>query len=159
MDTRSASQMKVTIELLNRNSNQSMARRMVIGSIMEYTTDKSTNMRLLCEMLPSPSRTGLVYCSNKDLPQIDGQSAVQSSWAQLLNLPQHDHKYHGECLLSNIALLKTMSNMDCGLQVFLDSSLRYPKCNPYVIVYGLKQAQVINATEAVKRAMRHHQRK
>jgi hypothetical protein len=151
--------MKVTIEIQNEESDPNNAVTRLIGSIMEYTKDKHTDWRLLCEMLPSCGK-GYVNCSNfKHIPLLDPERAKRVSHAKLLNLPQRDHVYHGKCLLSSHELTKAMTAMNCRLKVFLDPSVGHPKCNPYAIVYGPTKAQVINATGAVKQCMRRHQQK
>jgi hypothetical protein len=152
--------MKILIEATNEYSRTKMAKDMLLDSITDFIGDENTSARLMCEIMSPYSTAELTVCSNPNtISIIDPNYTHKFLWAQILDLPYDElsKQYHGKFLL-NDDNFSHVQREGCSIKVYGSFGLlmNYP-CKPYVLIYGPKKANVIQAVSAAKQAMQRHQ--
>lgn len=154
---------KIEIHRLDDSGRLNVAKSMVIDSIIDFIGEENTNGKLLCELSPNSIYGPILIQQNSVVQQLDPDPVTKQLWAQSLDLPFHGQHatFHGR-FLNNDDILDEVQETDCWLQIYsgeFGSTLHHSHCKPYALIYGKKKSNVIRAVEAVKRAMRSHQRK
>ena len=154
--------MVVKFYALNDNSRLLHAKSLVVDCIIEFIGDESANAKLLCEISSTSSCEPIMIRQPTVVQQLLPGLSIKVLWAQSLDLPYHEEhqQYHGKFLCDRYRFAMMVRDMCYELKVFggnFGSTLHHPVCQPYVLVYGRKKADVIKATKEVKSVMQNHQ--
>lgn len=154
---------KILFKTLNDRGHLHKAMSMVVDSIIEFIGDENANPKLLCQLSNCTSMTEPIKIDQASVVwQLDSSCPNGILWAMVLDLPFHEQhrEYHG-IFLKNTDTLKRIKSEQCKLSIYggkFGYDLSFPHCNPYVLVYGRKKANVNNAVDFLRQAMRHHQK-
>jgi hypothetical protein len=153
--------MKIEIDVLSNDGKLFLARCWVVDSIIEFIDDPNTTGKLLYALSSGTGDGPIKILQPSAVQQLDPGTKNNQLWVHCLGLPYHGphRQFHG-IFVKNKEIIRGVKDEGCWLHIYgekLGYDLEFPLCEPYVLVYGRKRFQVLNAVDHLRRAMQAHQ--